>query len=74
MTLELVTEQNLSDEQPKYYLYLDGRYIEGSFTTNLETAQRYYEKVFNNPGIAFNIRKVLQSDEILVSSKDTKTQ
>jgi hypothetical protein len=74
MTLELVAEQNLNDEVPKYYLYLDGKYIEGSFTNDLEKAQRNYEKVFNNPGIAFNIRKVLQSEEIVVSSKDTKLQ
>lgn len=67
MTLELVAEQKLNDESPNYYLYLDGKYIEGSFTTDLEKAQRNYEKVYNNPGIAFNIRKVLQSEEIVVS-------
>jgi len=69
MTLELVAEQNLNDEVPKYYLYLDGKYIECSFTNDLETAQRNYEKVYNNPGIAFNTRKVLQSEQIVVSSE-----
>lgn len=72
MTLELVAEQNIDDEVPKYYLYLDGKYIEGSYTTDLEKAQKNYERVFNNPGIAFNIRKVLQSEEIVVSSDKAK--
>lgn len=68
MKLELVTEQNLTDEGPKYYLYLDGKYIEGSFTTDLEKAKKNYERVFNNPDLAFSQRIVLQSEEIIVSS------
>lgn len=67
MKLELVAEQNLSDAEPKYYLYADGKYVEGSYTNNLEKAQDNYERVFNNPDLAFGIRKVLQSEEIIVS-------
>lgn len=67
MILELVTEQNLADEGPKYYLYLDGKYVEGSFTIDLEKAQDNYMRVYNDPHIAFNMRKVLQSQEIIVN-------
>jgi len=74
MTLELVAEQKLNDETPSYYLYLDGKYIEGSFTTDLEKAQKNYERVFNNPGIAFTVKKVLQSEEIVLSLENTKLQ
>ena len=74
MTVELVSEQKLNDTEPSYYVYLDGKYIEGSYTKNLELAQVYYQKIYDNPGIAYNMKKVLQSEEIVLSLKDTKTQ
>ena len=74
MTVELVSEQKLNDNEPSYYVYLDGMYVEGSFTKNLELAQSYYDKIYKNPGLVYNVRKILQSEEILLSSKDTKTQ
>jgi len=74
MTLELVSEQKLNDEVPSYFIYLDGYYVEGSYTKDLETAQKYYQKVYENPAIVNNVKKVLQSEEIVVSSKDTKLQ
>jgi len=72
MIVELVAEQKLNDNEPSYYVYLDGKYIEGSYTKNLELAQTYYNKVYNNPGLVYNVRKVLQSEEIIVSSEYKK--
>lgn len=69
MTLELVSEQNLNEDEPKYYIYLDGRYVEGSYTKDLSVAQRYYERVYTNPAIVNNAKKVLQSEEIIVPSE-----
>jgi hypothetical protein len=74
MTLELVSEQKLDDEVPSYYIYLDGLYVAGSYTKDLDTAHKYYERIYNNPAIVNNAKKVLKSEEIVVSLKDTKTQ
>jgi len=70
MTIELISEQKLNDEVPGYYIYLDGRYVEGSYTTDLETAQKYYQRVYNNPAIVNNAKKILMSEEIVVSSSN----
>lgn len=67
MTLELVSEHKLNEQEPSYYIYLDGKYVEGSYTKNLELAKSYYNRIYHNPGIAFNVKKVLQSEEIVVS-------
>lgn len=68
MTLELVSEQKLNDEAPSYYIYLDGHYVDGSYTKDLETAQKYYERIYNNPAIVNNAKKVLKSEKIVVPS------
>ncbi len=68
MTIELVSEQKLNDEVPSYYIYVDGHYVEGSYTKDLETAQKYYERIYNNPAIVNNAKKVLKSEEIVVPS------
>jgi hypothetical protein len=70
MTLELVSEQKINEDEPRYYLYLDGRYVEGSYTKDLETAQKYYQKVYENPAIVNNAKIVLKSEEIIVSSSN----
>jgi hypothetical protein len=70
MTIELVSEQKLNDEVPSYYIYLDGYYVEGSYTKDLETAQKYYDRIYANPAIVHNAKKVLQSEEIVVSSSN----
>jgi len=70
MTLELVSEQKINEDEPRYYLYLDGRYVEGSYTKDLETAQKYYQKVYENPSIVNNAKIVLKSEEIIVSSSN----
>ena len=70
MTIELVSEQKLDDEVPSYYIYLDGLYVAGSYTKDLETAQKYYQKVYDNPAIVNNAKKVLKSEEIVVSSSN----
>jgi hypothetical protein len=70
MTLELVSEQKLNDEAPSYYIYLDGHYVEGSYTRDLEIAQKYYDKIYNNPAIVNNSKKVLQSEQIVVPSSN----
>ena len=74
MTLELVSEQKINEDEPRYYLYLDGHYVEGSYTKDLETAQKYYQRVYNNPAIVNNAKKVLQSEQIVVSLDNTKLQ
>lgn len=74
MTIELVSEQKLNEQEPSYYIYLDGKYVEGSYTKNLELAQTYYKRIYHNPGIAINVKKVLQSEEIVLPLKDTKLQ
>jgi uncharacterized protein (DUF736 family) len=70
MTIELVSEQKLDDEVPSYYIYLDGLYVAGSYTKDLETAQKYYQKVYDNPAIVNNAKIVLKSEEIVVSSSN----
>jgi hypothetical protein len=70
MTLELVSEQKINEDEPRYYLYLDGHYVEGSYTKDLETAQKYYQKVYENPAIVNNAKIVLKSEEIIVSSSN----
>lgn len=70
MTIELVSEQKINEHAPRYYIYLDGRYVEGSYTTDLETAQSYYQKVYDNPAIVNNAKIVLKSEEIVVSSSN----
>lgn len=67
MKLELVSEQSMGEEKPSYYLYLDGKYVQGSYTKDLEEAQQRYERIMENPTIAFNVKKVLQSEEIDVT-------
>ena len=70
MTLELVSEQKINEDEPRYYLYLDGYYVEGSYTKDLEAAQKYYQKVYENPAIVNNAKIVLKSEEIIVSSSN----
>lgn len=67
MKLELVSEQSMSEEKPSYYLYLDGKYVQGSYTKDLEEAQQRYKRIMENPTSAFNVKKVLQSEEIDVT-------
>jgi len=67
MKLELVSEQSMNEENPNYYLYIDGKYVQGSYTKDLAEAQRTYERIMENPTMAFNVKKVLQSEEIDVS-------
>ena len=74
MTIELVSEQKLNDEVPSYYIYLDGRYVEGSYTTDFEVAKKYYQRVYNNPAIVHNAKKILMSEEIVLPLKNTKLQ
>jgi len=70
MTIELVSEQKLNEDAPRYYIYLDGRYVEGSYTTDFEVAKKYYQRVYNNPAIVNNAKKILMSEEIVVSSSN----
>lgn len=67
MKLELVSEQSMNEEKPSYYLYLDGKYVQGSYTKDLEEAQQRYKRIMENPTAAFNVKKVLQSEEIDVT-------
>jgi len=68
MTLELVAEQKLNDEVPSYFIYLNGLYVEGSYTKDLETAHKYYDRIYANPAIVNNAKKVLKSEKIVVPS------
>jgi hypothetical protein len=70
MTIELVSEQKINEDTPRYYVYLDGRYVEGSYTTDFEVAKKYYQRVYNNPAIVNNAKKILMSEEIVVSSSN----
>lgn len=70
MTLELVSEQKINEDTPRYYLYLNGQYVEGSYTTDLDVANKYYQKVYENPAIVNNAKIVLKSEEIVVSSSN----
>lgn len=74
MTIELIAEQKINEEKPRYYIYLNGTYVDGSLTYDLDVANAYYQRVCNNPAIVNNSKIILKSDEIVVSSRDTKQQ
>jgi hypothetical protein len=64
MIVELIEE--LHFDRPAWYtLVIDGNYITGS--GNLESMQKLYEDVSNDPSMVKTKKKVLKSDEINVS-------
>jgi hypothetical protein len=65
MKIELVQEYRIA-EGPWYSVYVDGRYIIGSF--DREKAERYYIDAKNNYG-NMNTKIILKSEELGVSSQ-----
>jgi hypothetical protein len=74
MKLELIKEEKLNDTEPAYFINLDGKYLDGTWTRDLDKVNNYYKKLVENPNIMINSQIVLMSQEIDVSLANTKTQ
>jgi hypothetical protein len=71
MKIELVKEEKFG-EQDWYCIKVDG--VSKAYEYNEEKAMSIYQKLIDEPNLLEKKEIVLKSVEIVVSSKDTKTQ
>jgi hypothetical protein len=70
MKIELIKETKLGD-RPWYEIRMNDRLVTGSY--DLERMEEVYANV-KNGGDPFLKKEILRSEEIVVSSEETKTQ